>query len=124
MMEALLAVALHGRDLLRRVHDVVPQHEDPTLGSGPDQFAVHVHHEGPAGLVHDELDRVAAGLLLVGNVQDRVGIELRPGALVELRKGLAGGLALAVEPVKEHVRGEAEPLPEPVVQSQVLAVAI
>ena len=47
-MEALLAMALHGRDLLRRVHDVVPQHEDPTLGPGPDQLVVDVHHDGPA----------------------------------------------------------------------------
>lgn len=123
-MEPLLAMALHGRDLLRRVHHIVPQHEDPALGPGPDQFAINVHHDGTAGLVHDELDRVPPGLLLVGDVQDRVGIELRPGALLELRKGLTGGFALAVEPVKEHVGGEPEPLPVPVVQSQVFSVAI
>ena len=116
-MEALLAMALHGRDLLRRVHDVVPQHEDPTLGPGPDQLVVDVHHDGPAGLVHDELDRVPSGLLLVGDVQDRIRIELRPGALLEFRERLTGRLALAVEPVKEHVRREPEPLPVPIIQA-------
>jgi hypothetical protein len=105
-MEPLLAVPFHGRDLLRRVHGIVAQDEDPALGARPDDLAVHINDDGQARFVREEPDRVPARLLLVRDVEDRVGVQLRSRTLLELGEGLTSRFALAVQPIEEHVRWE------------------